>query len=384
MHEPLTDNENRRWTLGAEGRSAQAILGDVLAVAQALAAAPRPHGRLRPTHVLMEPQGVVLTDWSAEGARVVDDTRWLVRWLAEALCEHPVADIEDPDGQRAVRDTIAHRLRTEGNLAPRFVDRVADRLGTLTGRALAAQQEPSPPFRFHTWAPVVERLTMVLALFDPQVVDVGPLVWSRGVPTFGTDEGAVFTVRVECTPGIDEVDDLICGLKVETETRRVPVPGASVKVKVEDGRLRFRLQLPPLPAGAYRVTAAFAVQGSGAVPQTSHADLIVDGPEPLATPLGQDRATLVPEPTDEAFLSAVGELPDPRLGIEQEELSETSEAAPSHVSLGSTSSDEGTFPKEGQDPTIARSTADASVVWGLGLSAALAALAVLSYVARSW
>jgi len=395
-----------------------------LILARALERAPRPHGDLRPDNVFFDetgpPDRVVFVDWLTEpvGARrealarradaagwappdagprpaTGDDTWALARWLHQAL----LGEIPPPRGLdraelRAVRERLVQRLIEEERL-PRFVDRTADRLSTLLGRALSVEAEPSPPFRFHGWPAFLERLEEARALLEPAVVDVGPIVWPAWRPdeTFGADEPVAFTVRVGGSPGLEEPGDIVCGLRVDAITAdgpvRVPVPGAAVQVRAERGsRFRFRLELPPLAAGTYRVIAAFAVQGTGAEPTRAVAEFAVDptslpASPPPATPEGvfvQERTTIVPDGADDPD-GLAGDLPDPRVSEEG-----TAESGEDLHALGPSvlpATDDGTFPRAWEDRPAPVAGADRGVGWVLGLSAALAMLAVLSYVARS-
>ncbi|MEM6928247.1 MAG: hypothetical protein AAF602_15040, partial [Myxococcota bacterium] len=225
------------------------------------------------------------------------------------------------------------------------------------------------------------------ALLEPRVVDVGPVVWPawQSDRTFGADEPVAFSVRVGGSPGLDEAGDLVCGLRVhaldgEIETR-TPVPGAAVQVRAERGaRFRYRLELPPLPAGHYRVTAAFAVEGTGATPVTAEAAFTIDPGEATAPAstvgpdFANDRATLVPDELD-----PLGELPDPRL-VDEAESASTAPAIERSIVPGT---DEGTLPRGSGDQPSSVPQPERGAGWVLGLSGALAALAVLSYVARS-
>ncbi|MEO0601917.1 MAG: hypothetical protein AAF211_10810, partial [Myxococcota bacterium] len=254
-------------SLAARAQTVAEALDAAVALATTLAAAPRPHGQLRPSNVFFAADGdVVLTDWLTEPvgavraelavraglegwlppqaalrAEIIDDTWAFAQWLRVVL----VGDLTAPRGMdraagREVRDQLVQRLLGEDGL-PRFVDRVGDRVGTLIGRALSFEAEPSPPFRFHDWEPIVERLQDARALLEPRVVDVGPVVWPawQSDQTFGADEPVAFSVRVGGSPGLEEAGDLVCGLRVhavdgELETR-IPVPGAAVQVRAERG-----------------------------------------------------------------------------------------------------------------------------------------------------
>ncbi len=403
--------------LGTQDLSIVEALDSALAIAALLAASPRAHGQLRPSNVFVasgDSSGiVVLSDWLTEPvgalrtllsaraglegwtppdvaprAEVVDDTWALARWLVEVLVgEVPTGGVPR-DAASALREQLVQRLIAADGL-PRFVDRTADRIGTLVARALSVEAEPSPPFRFHDWGPLVERLQEARALLEPRVVDVGPVVWPAWRPdeTFGAEEPVAFSVRVTGSPGLEEPGDVVCGLRLDAvqgeEPVRVPVPGAAVQVRAErDARFRFRLELPPLPAGRYRVVAAFAVEGTGASPVTAEASFAVDPaaieaelPAPGGPSFAQDRTTLVPDDLDEAV-----ELPDPRLSEAEEDALSTEPGIDREEVSGL---DEGTFARSFDERPVAPPAGDRGVGWVLGLSAALAVLAVLSYVARS-
>lgn len=407
------------------------VVGVALTIARKLAEAPRPHGQLHPSNVFVtEDGGVTFTDWQTDpigetrsrlaelaGRRVwgspqglatpavAEDVWALARWMVGALAPDLFAPWGlDNDAAREVRDQICRRL-VDAAGPTRFADRTADRLSTLLARALSVESEPSPPYRFHAWSDVIARLEAVHALLEPEVIEVGPVVWSawRPEPRFGAAEPVAFSVRVACTPGVDEPDDVVCGLRVQTEEdppRRLAVPGAAVQVRPDrEGQVRFRLELPPLPAGSYRVVAAFAIEGTGALPSTTEAAFVVDPaaeatpslpplPEPLSA-FAADRTTLVPEgpptePSEDAGFAADGRgpLPDPRL--DDGAISDASAStAPGGVRPAVGGTDDGTFSLPHHERVVPQVSGDRGVAWVLSLSAALAALAVLSYVARS-
>lgn len=305
------------------------VLKLVHRVAGSLTATHRAHGNLRPSNVLFGERGEVhLADpatptltrhlaalaehanahaWlppeARAGARVPAprlDTWALTQLLWVSLMEQAAADGVDKLEVASARDRAHARFGTEGS-NPRFRGRVAEREGALLSRGLSHDAEPSPPYRFDTCRELADRVSEVMALIRPKVVDVGRLLPPSSAPdgVFVGDGPVTFSVTVGGTPGVTDPDDLVCGLHlVDLDgpgDGRVPVEDAAVDVQVHpSGRLRFALTLGGIRPGRYRLRVAFAVKDSGDEPQVALGEFQVRPPPGY-----------VPPPTEPSAPSAI-------------------------------------------------------------------------------
>ena len=331
------------------GMPIEDVLAAVVDVSGKLAAAKRVHGNLRPTNVLLDDDGnVVLSDvatpalrthrqhlveiamaeeWSPPEAKDRPQSTWDTWGLAQTLhaAFHAIREVDPPPPLRLakagldksaltdLKERLTSRLADEGS-NPRFRERVADRMGALLSRALSSQTEPSPPYRFASCDALTERVREVLWLVRPHVEDVGRVMFPGRADdaTFRGGEPVEFTVTVSCTPGVTDFEDLVCGIQlVDLDA---PDDG---RIKIEiypamslggtpvhpSGRLRYKLGLPGIPPGRYRVRVAFAVIESGDKPKVAESDLEVR-PPPGYVPPRQDHPPSplpfpVPPPSDD-------------------------------------------------------------------------------------
>lgn len=292
-------------------------LGDVVGVLSELAgklARARVHGNLRPTNILLDPdRGLALADprpatagraWQmleralpartsylpaeASGDAVLStdagwDTWALCQILHRATLASPSSDdprrgpvVESPRGGLSrvalatLKDAAAARLKTE-DANRRFASRATEKLGSLLGRGLSAEHDPSPPYRFRSASELQARLIEVADLIRPGVVSVSKPVLSQTARdgVFDAGQPIEFAVNISTTAGVTGQDDIATGVQLRDldgpEHARVRVPNARFSVKqYPSGRWRFTFTLPDVPPGRYQLRAAFLVKGGDA------------------------------------------------------------------------------------------------------------------------
>jgi len=200
-----------------------------------------------------------------------------------------------------LRDRALARLKAEG-ANPRFVNRVAERLGSLLNRGISAEVEPSPPYRFQAAAELRPRVAELAALVHPQVESVGKLLLSAEAKetVFLGGETVAFSVTIGATDGVTDHEHVACGVQIHDldaeEENRVPVPEARYTVQTHpSGRMRFGFDIPDLPPGRYRARVAFAVKDSGDEPKTAEGEFEVR-PPPGYVPPPEDIPASTPQP----------------------------------------------------------------------------------------
>ena len=319
-----------------------------------------PHGNLRPGNVLMNDRGdVFLTDPATEAHRRartrlsaisrdgnpylppevlrgpgVDprssgiDTYAIGMMLYRAIAT-PRDGNPDGRGQPVLpreglekHDLLEIKTRTEERLReedsnPRFHSRLAERVAAFLNRAISREVHPSPPFRFRQMDEVLKRLEQILLLIRPEIASVGKLILTRppSSDVFEAGEDVAFTVGVMPTAGIDDHDEVSCGLAVfnsETEQRLRDVPCSYTVDRQPTGRFRFVFKVHDLAPARYVIRAAFAIRESGHPPVTAEAALEVRaGPGYVPPAASEDRHSnpgVIPLKRDDAPDTAVTEI----------------------------------------------------------------------------
>jgi hypothetical protein len=172
----------------------------------------------------------------------------------------------------SVKDGAAARLRAE-SANPRFSGRATDKLGAVLNRALSAETDPSPPYRFQTAVDLRARLVEIDDLIHPAIETASRVVLGSDARdgVFVGGEEVAFSVNVGATVGVTGHEDIAIGVNL----RDLDAPGDG-RVRVTDsrfhvdrypsGRWRFNFVLPDVPPGRYSVRVAFAVKGSESAP----------------------------------------------------------------------------------------------------------------------
>lgn len=338
--------------------SLEDALRTVVDVGDALASTSRIHGNLRPSNVFFGPEREIIladlaspavhpvrtriaalsgvTEWTppeAEGRARASWDSWALGQLLHAACHAPPGVDPAPpprlsvggldrDELQLLKQRVLTRLGDDES-NPRFRTRVADRLGALLSRALSAQAEPSPPYRFDEMEAFTARVREVLDLISPRVEEVGRILFPGRADdaVFEGDGPVEFTVSVACTQGVSDLDDMICGVQLRDldtpDQDRVPLDDVGCEVQTHpSGRLRFRLSLPGVAPGRYAVRTAFAVRDSGNPPVVQSTELEVR-PAPGYVPPRHD----LPPPTPLEF--PVRPIAETSPGIEDEDADPT-------------------------------------------------------------
>ncbi len=311
------------------------------------------HGALRPANILLTEKGrVVLSDiWTPSASRNV---AWLLRSDRPALSHlppeifettgappfSPVADTYalgimlwracmDPGDKLPyprngldrsalvdLKDRLHARLKQEQS-NPRFHSRLADRMASVVNRAISRKTSPSPPYRFYRHDEMRPRVAELLALVHPSVTSVARIVLDRppSTNTFTSDEPLRFTVSVGCSSGVEDHEEIACGIAVfdrETGNRVADISSSYEVDRHPSGRFRFKFEVQPLNPGSFSLRVAFTIRDSGNDPVTKETDIEVraapgrplprEAPEPRPLPLQKpqddDGADTVPMATD--------------------------------------------------------------------------------------
>lgn len=321
----------------------------------ALSGDGRVHGNLRPSNVLLNDRGeVLLTDVATPASRrahgqlqaisgepnpylppematALDlpsgaDTYALAMMLFraamtedETLPELPREGL-DKGSLVTLKDRVAARLKKEDS-NPRFHARFAERLASTLNRALSKQSSPSPPFRFNQLTEFKERLEELLSLIRPNIALVGKVMLQRAPnsQTFETDEEIRFSVTVGATAGVDNHDDVACGIAIFDDETSERIRDAQCGYTVErhpSGRFRFAFKLMDLPPGRYRTRLAFAVRDSGHPPTTAETQYEIRAAAgyvpPVAPPSEASTLPFAPrDPEDEPATEPAAAMPVP-------------------------------------------------------------------------
>lgn len=241
------------------------------------------HGNLHPNNVFIERDGsAVLTDPLTPAAlRQVERLRpgWHpvnpgfgVGWDTFALTGL-LQGLLRPAGQpspmdkleaSAYKDQLTGRLKAEG-ANPRFVLRLAEAWVAVLRRGLSESYTPSPPYRFATWEELLRRLTELHALMQPQITEVGKVLFAPGVKDgiFAAGQPVTLSISINTDIGTQSHEDIALGLRlINLDTgARVPLQEPRFDVKPHpSGRLRYELELNAVAPGRYELDAHFRIQ----------------------------------------------------------------------------------------------------------------------------
>ncbi|MBN1334823.1 MAG: hypothetical protein JXB39_02570 [Deltaproteobacteria bacterium] len=329
----LPGSLEQRLSAGACFGECVDILVRALRSSQQLRDSPGFHGALRPTNILLGEKGeVVLSDVATPSSRRVvsrllpfldDPLRTLPPEVTEATTEPPFAPQVDTyaagmilwraamGGERALprngldrvgivtlKDRLHARIRQEDS-NPRFHGRLADRVAAVVERAISLRATPSPPYRFTRIDEMIPRLEEILALIRPVVNQLGRVMLDRPPhdPTFATGEPVRFSVGVTTSAGVENHEDLACGIAIfnqDTGTRLREVPCTYDVTRHPPGRFRYVFTLERMPPGTWRIRLAFAVRDSGQEPAAREVEIRVRAAPGYVPPYEEPRHEPIP------------------------------------------------------------------------------------------
>ncbi len=330
----FTTTLERRVSQGCTLAEVLRILIATMEHLAALAEEGRVHGNLRPSNILLNDRGeVLLTDVTTPSSRKamgqlqairgepnpylapelsgaeqlpgVADTYALAMVLYRASmtkpeAEPPVLPQEGLDKEDLVvlKDQVVARLQAEDS-NPRFHARFAENLATTLNRALSKQSSPSPPFRFNQVTELKVRLEDLLSLLRPDITLVGKVILQRqpDSTTFETDEDVRFSVTVGTTAGVEEHEDMACGIAIfdsDTDERIRDVDCHYTVERHPSGRFRFAYKLVNLAPGRFRTRLAFAVRDSGHPPTTGETTFEVRAAAGYVPPVATPKPSALP------------------------------------------------------------------------------------------
>ncbi len=306
----------QRLQAGTTFAEALAILVQVCEMCQQLKDGPGFHGALSPDNILLSEDGaVILSDVATPAAKHLGARLQQARGAARSYLPpeivasateppfSPVADtyalgmmiwraamgpheelplpregLEKAE-QVALRNRLHQRIKQEDS-NPRFHTRLADRLVATVGRAISKKASPSPPYRFHRPDELQPRIEELLSLVRPEIASVGRIILDRAANTthFSTDEKVRFTMSVGCSAGVDQHEEIGCGVAIfnrDTEERLREIPCTYDVKRHPSGRFRFSFVMEDVPPGRFRLRLAVAIRDSGHEPSTKEAEFEV-------------------------------------------------------------------------------------------------------------
>jgi hypothetical protein len=313
--------------------SFQELLGLCIRVVDALDALPLPlraHGNIHPRNIfIMERDRIVLSDpvtplikehyaelnafrrqydpcfppeihkkTTTAPAETIIDTycvaailfRGLTKGLRLPLEEGITKEVRVP-----LHDSIMTLLHNEPS-NKLFHNRLCTQLIQFLNRSLSVHTSPSPPYRFASLSTFQTRLVHIYDLIEPSVTYVGQIMLERspGDISFLTSDPVRFSCTIECTPNLDDIEEIDCGVRLTDQTRKERIKGYELGYNIHthpSGRLRFDFSLGTLDAAQYTVKIAFKIKGSSSEVRTMEKDFEV---EPEAGWVPQQKESRVP------------------------------------------------------------------------------------------
>ena len=176
-----------------------------------------------------------------------------------------------------------------------FHDRLCSQLIQFLNRALSVKTSPSPPYRFASLSTFQTRLGNIYDLIEPSVTYVGQIILARspGDIVFKTSDPVQFSCTIECTPKLDDIDEIACGVRLVDRTHNERIKGYDLGYSVHShpsGRLRFDFSLGTLDAALYTVKVAFKIRGSSAEVRTMEKDFEVEPADGWVPPAKERRS----------------------------------------------------------------------------------------------
>jgi serine/threonine protein kinase len=215
-----------------------------------------------------------------------------------------------------MKDRVHNRLKNEPSNS-RFHGRLSDRASALVNRALSVQTNPSPPFRFNHLKDFATRLGEVRALIHPTVTQVGKLLLNLapGTDGFHTDEEIRFSCSIEVSNGVDNHEEIACGLAVfdtERNERLRDLPTSYTVDRHPSGRFRFSFRIANMHPGNFLIRVAFTIRDSGHEPATAQgpfhvraaAGYVPPSTETARQPIPMGRSSAAEKPTEQITTQA--------------------------------------------------------------------------------
>lgn len=176
-----------------------------------------------------------------------------------------------------------------------FHDRLCSQLIQFLNRALSVKVSPSPPYRFASLNTFQTRLGNIYDLIEPSVTYVGQIILARspGDIVFQTSDPVLFSCTIECTPKLDDIDEIACGVRLVDRTHNERIKGYELGYSVHShpsGRMRFDFSLGALDAALYTVKVAFKIRGSSSEVRTMEKDFEVEPADGWVPPTKERRA----------------------------------------------------------------------------------------------
>jgi hypothetical protein len=249
-----------------------------------------------------------------------------------------------------LHDSIMSLLKNEPS-NKLFHNRLCTQLIQFLNRSLSANTSPSPPYRFASLSTFQTRLVHIYDLIEPSVTYVGQIMLERspGDNSYLTSDPVRFSCTIECTPKLDNIEEIDCGVRLTDQTRNERIKGYDLGYSIHahpSGRLRFDFSLGTLDAAQYTVKIAFKIKGSSSEVRTMEKDFEVE-PEAGWVPTQKEPRVppiiLTPDPTQLQILIDP-EKEDESSDITEEFTDSVVDAPP--LSLVSNSDPESFFPSE--------------------------------------
>ena len=298
--------------------SFQELLGLCIRVVDALDALPLPlkaHGNLHPRNIfLLERDRIVLSDPltpmikenyaelnahrrqydysfppevrnknTDSPAETIIDTYCIAAILFRGLMKNSRVQLKDGI-TKSIRADLHNSIMNLINREPSnklFHERLCNQLIQFLNRALSVNTSPSPPYRFSSLGTFQTRLVQVYDLIEPSVTYVGQIMLELppGDTSFQTFAPVRFSCTIECTPKLDDIEEIGCGVRLIDRTRGERIKGYELGYCVHahpSGRLRFDFSLGTLSAAQYTVKVAFKIKGSSSEVRTTEQDFEVE------------------------------------------------------------------------------------------------------------
>ena len=174
---------------------------------------------------------------------------------------------------QALKDKLHNRLKNEPS-NPRFHARLADRAAAIVNRAISIETSPSPPYRFNKLDEFKARLDEVQALVHPTITHVGKMILNRppAQDGFSTDEDVRFSCTVGASQGVETHEEIAAGIAIFDHEKNERLRNLACSYTVDrhpSGRFRFSFRVADMAPGQYLARVAYTIRDSGHEPATA-------------------------------------------------------------------------------------------------------------------